>query len=96
MKEVKVICPKCGQTIHFKNWFHWVWHCPFHWFGKRRVKCPHCNGKSWAAKRKRIFWQTIFATSEYTVEYDKKNKMYRVSWFEDGHFVNECKFTSKH
>ena len=52
MKEVKVVCLNCGNTIHFKNWFHWVWRCPFHWFGKRRVKCPHCGNKSYTERVK--------------------------------------------
>ena len=43
MKQVIAICPNCGRTIQFKNWFHWVWRCPFHWFGKRRTKCPNCG-----------------------------------------------------
>ena len=52
MKQVIIICPKCGQTIHFKNWFHWVWYSPFHWFGKRLTKCEYCGKKSWMKRVK--------------------------------------------
>lgn len=52
MKEVKVICPKCRDTIYYKNWFDWIWHTPFHWFTKRRVKCPYCDEVSYI-KRER-------------------------------------------
>ena len=38
MKEVKVICPKCNNIMTYNNWFDWVLHTPFHWFGKRRAK----------------------------------------------------------
>lgn len=43
MKEVKVICPKCGNRMIYKNWFSWVWHTPFHRFGKRRTRCTKCG-----------------------------------------------------
>lgn len=43
MKEVKVICPKCNNIMTYKNWFSWVLHTPFHWFGKRRAKCTYCG-----------------------------------------------------
>ena len=52
MKEVKVICPKCGNQTIYKNWFNWILHTPFHWFGKRRHTCPHCGKKSWVKKIK--------------------------------------------
>ena len=52
MKEVKVICSKCGATTHFKNWFYWIWLCPFHWFGKRLVKCGLCKKKSYMKRVK--------------------------------------------
>ena len=51
MKEIKVKCTKCGTEYTYKNWFHWVWHCPFHWFGKRRVKCM-CGHKSYVKREK--------------------------------------------
>ena len=50
MKTVKVICPKCGVRMTFANWFSWVWHNPFHWFGKRRTKCSNCGKYSWMRK----------------------------------------------
>lgn len=52
MKEVKVICPKCGARMTYKNWFDWVLHTPFHWFGKRRAKCPHCGEYSYMEELK--------------------------------------------
>lgn len=52
MKEVKVTCPKCGVLITYKNWFDWVWHTPFHWFCKRRAKCPNCGEYSYMGRLK--------------------------------------------
>ena len=52
MKQVVIQCPNCGQIIQFKNWFYWVWHCPFHWFGKRLVKCPQCGQKRYMKRNK--------------------------------------------
>ena len=45
MKQIKLICPNCGKENFYRNWFEWVLHTPFHWFGKRKTKCPWC-GKS--------------------------------------------------
>lgn len=42
-KEVKVICPKCGNEMTYKNYWSWIWHTPFHWFGKRKAKCTKCG-----------------------------------------------------
>ena len=47
MKEVKVICPKCGVRMTYKNWFIWILHTPFHWFGKRLTKCSGCGEYSY-------------------------------------------------
>ena len=47
MKEVVLICPNCGSTIIYKNWFDWVLHTPFHWFGKRYTKCWWCDHRYW-------------------------------------------------
>lgn len=52
MKEVKVICPKCGILITYKNWFDWVLHTPFHLFCKRRAKCPSCGEYSYMKREK--------------------------------------------
>lgn len=52
MKEVKVICPKCGNQIIYKNWFSWILHTPVHWFGKRRHACPQCHVKFYAKRGK--------------------------------------------
>ena len=96
MKEIILICPNCYGRFSFDNWFQWLLHSPFHWFGKRRTKCPYCGKKNYMKARKPVVWKTIFSTDTYIVDYDKKNKMYRVSWFEDGHFLDECCFTAKH
>lgn len=52
MKEVKVICPKCGNTMTYKNWFSWIFHTPFHWFSKRWVKCGKCGERSYMGREK--------------------------------------------
>ena len=52
MKEVRVFCSNCEETTHFKNWFHWVWKCPFHWFGKRLLKCGNCGKWSYMKRVK--------------------------------------------
>lgn len=51
MKEVTVICPKCGIHITFKNWFVWIWKTPFHYFNKRKVKCPGCGMRSYVRRQ---------------------------------------------
>ena len=60
MKKINLICPKCGHEFSFKNYWHWVWHSPFHWlmletiadrpYEIRKTKCPHCGKKSWMRK----------------------------------------------
>ena len=50
MKQIKVICSKCDNQMTYKNWFSWVWHTPFHWFGKRRDKCANCGEYSYMKK----------------------------------------------
>jgi ribosomal protein S27AE len=51
-KQITVICPKCGNCMTYKNWFSWIWHTPFHWFSKRKVKCTKCGVKMFMARRK--------------------------------------------
>ena len=53
MKEVKVICPKCGNEMTYKNYWSWVWHNQFHYFGKRRTKCTSCGEISWVRRERR-------------------------------------------
>jgi hypothetical protein len=50
MKRIALMCPKCNNIFTYKNWFVWVLHSPFHWFGKRHTKCPHCKQKSWMGR----------------------------------------------
>ena len=52
MKEVKVICPKCGAEMKFRNWFQWILHTPCHWFGKRLAKCDICGRRSYMKRGK--------------------------------------------
>ena len=52
MKQIKVTCPKCGNHMTYKNWFSWIWHTPFHWFGKRRAKCAGCGKVSYMKRSK--------------------------------------------
>lgn len=51
-KQVKIICPKCGNIMTYKNWFSWILHTPFHWFGKRRAKCNVCGQVSYTRREK--------------------------------------------
>jgi predicted RNA-binding Zn-ribbon protein involved in translation (DUF1610 family) len=53
MKEVRIFCPGCGSVIKFKNWFHWIWQTPIHWFSKRRVECPFCGEVNWLKREKK-------------------------------------------
>ena len=50
MKKVYVICPKCGVRMIYKNYWDWILHTPFHWFGKRRAKCTCCGERSYMAR----------------------------------------------
>lgn len=52
MKEVKLICPICGNKLIYKNYFYWVLSAPFHWFGKRLTKCPWCGKRSYMKRVK--------------------------------------------
>ncbi len=55
MKEIHLICPKCGHQFTHKNYWVWVWKSPFHWLwfdmetsrirDYRGTKCPHCGKK---------------------------------------------------
>lgn len=50
MKKILVTCPNCKCKIEFKNWFVWIFYTPFHWFGKRKVKCSLCGCKNYVKK----------------------------------------------
>ena len=60
MKEVKVICPKCGNEITYKNWFSWILHTPFHWFGKRKAKCTQCGEVSYMGRKLHTKWKRVY------------------------------------
>ena len=50
MKEVKIICPKCNNIMTYKSWLSWILRTPFHWFGKRMVKCTRCGNRSYMGR----------------------------------------------
>ena len=52
MKIINIICPKCGNIMTYKNWFSWILHTPFHWFGKRRAKCTCCGEYSYMSRER--------------------------------------------
>ena len=52
-KTVKVICPKCHNIMTYKNWFSWILHTPFHWFGKRWTQCRNCGKYSYMRRDRR-------------------------------------------
>lgn len=37
-------------------------------------------------------WETIAQTEDFIIDYDKTRAMYRVSYFEDNHFVDDVMF----
>ena len=47
MKNIYVVCPRCGGYTVFKNYFDWILHTPFHWFGSRRTRCKDCGKPSY-------------------------------------------------
>ena len=62
MKQIRVICPKCGATMWFKNYWHWVWKSQMHWLkwdkedkyirDYRKTKCSNCGQKSYMKREK--------------------------------------------
>lgn len=59
MKIITVVCPNCNHIIYYKNWFIWVLRTPFHWFSRRRFKCPICYEKAYVAPISSVDWQKI-------------------------------------
>ena len=47
MKTINFICPKCKKTFSYSSYLKWILAAPFHYFGKRKTKCPHCLEYSW-------------------------------------------------
>ena len=47
MWNLTFVCPKCQKTFMIHGYWNWVFHAPFHWFGKRLTKCPECGKRSW-------------------------------------------------
>ena len=39
-------------------------------------------------------WEAILETDNFIIDYDKTNAKYRVSYFENNHFVDDCEFTA--
>ena len=54
MKRIVAMCPHCAWCLIYKNWFYWVFRTPFHFFSKRKIKCPKC-GKSAFVKGVKVF-----------------------------------------
>jgi endogenous inhibitor of DNA gyrase (YacG/DUF329 family) len=52
MKQVFVVCPECKKALVYKNWFIWVLRTPFHWFNKRKIKCPWCGKRAYVDRLK--------------------------------------------
>lgn len=52
MKTINLECPKCKTTFHYKNILVWILKAPFHYFNKRKTKCPNCNEWSWIRRKK--------------------------------------------
>lgn len=52
MKKVYVICPKCGARMIYKNYWDWILHTPFHWFGKRFTQCSRCKEYSYMRRER--------------------------------------------
>lgn len=52
MKMVKLICPVCRAHFTYKNYLVWVLSTPFHWFLKRKTKCPVCDSYSYMSRVK--------------------------------------------
>jgi hypothetical protein len=36
--------------------------------------------------------KTIFQNDDFIIDYNEENNKYRVSYFEDNHFVDDCEF----
>lgn len=53
MYKVNVVCPLCGHVMTYEHYWSWVWHTPFHWFGKRRAKCTNCGKYSYMARERK-------------------------------------------
>ena len=52
MSKVNVTCPKCGNTMTYKNYWSWVWQNPVHWFGQRRTRCTRCGENSYIGRER--------------------------------------------
>ena len=61
MKQVIVVCPKCGTVLQFKSYWDWVWKTQFHWLwwdketkrirDYRLTKCPNCGYKGYVKRK---------------------------------------------
>ncbi|MBQ9915143.1 MAG: hypothetical protein IJO50_03255 [Clostridia bacterium] len=38
------------------------------------------------------YWEPVFENDEFIVEYDPVTQTYRVSYFDNCHYVTECQF----
>ena len=48
----KFKCAYCEKEFK-KSWLKWLFTTPFHWFGKRYTRCPHCHGQSYMKPMKK-------------------------------------------
>lgn len=50
--ELEFTCPKCNKNFSIRGYWRWMLTTLFHWFEKRRTKCPHCGKKSFVGWNK--------------------------------------------
>lgn len=53
MLTLHFICPECNKDFTLNGYWKWILTAPFHWFIKRKTKCPHCQ------KRSYVSWHAI-------------------------------------
>ena len=53
MLNLHFTCPKCQENFIIRGWLKWILITPFHWFGRRYTKCPHCK------TRQLLTWHSI-------------------------------------
>ena len=50
--ELEFTCPKCNKNFSIRGYWRWILKAPFHYFEKRKTKCPHCDKKSYVGWNK--------------------------------------------
>lgn len=41
------MCPKCYKAFVVDGYWKWILTNPFHFFSRRKTKCPNCGKRSW-------------------------------------------------